>query len=75
MITSSVCSMPEVNGGGGYIVNPTSVDEVRDAIERLLQWENWQAEVTRGLENVKRFEPSKIAKEYLELYKEIEQSK
>jgi glycosyltransferase involved in cell wall biosynthesis len=67
--------MPEVNGDGTYIVNPTSVDDVKDAIERLLQWENWQAEVSRGLENVKRFEPSKIAKKYLALYKEIEQSK
>lgn len=72
VITSNLCSMPEVMGSSSYIVDPYNTNEIKNAIKQLLIRENWESEVARGLENVKRFDSSKIAMEYYRLYKKFE---
>jgi glycosyltransferase involved in cell wall biosynthesis len=71
VITSNVCSMPEVIGDSPYIVNPKAIDEVKNAIVQLSDLAVWQKEVARGLQNVKRFDPKIIADQYNKIYQKI----
>lgn len=74
VITSHTWSMPEVAGDGALLVDPESVDQIRTAIERLLnEPELRDALVQRGFENVKRFKAERIAEQYAELYREVAQ--
>lgn len=72
VITSNISSMPEVAGDGAILVNPYSVEEIREAIKSLIDSEIDRRElVKRGKENVKKFNLKKIAMDYFELYKKI----
>ncbi|MBX2959509.1 MAG: glycosyltransferase family 4 protein [Flavobacteriales bacterium] len=72
VITSNVASMPEVAGDGALLVNPFKVNEINNGIRELINNDNLrEALIKKGLENVKRFEPQKIANQYLELYNQV----
>jgi len=71
VITSKLCSMPEVAGEGAYLVDPNSVKEIKKSIQSLSQKKNWDEEVKRGLTNSKRFNSETIANQYSEIYKSI----
>jgi len=72
VITSNVASMPEVAGDGALLVNPFSVEEIRDGILKLIDKEKLRDDLVRkGFENVKRFEPQKIANQYIDVYQNI----
>ena len=69
VITSSRASMPEVAGQGALFVNPDEVDEIRDAIDCIINEEGvYQRLVEAGLQNVQRFSLNRIADQYLRLY-------
>jgi glycosyltransferase involved in cell wall biosynthesis len=72
VITSDAASMPEVAGDGAYIVNPFDVNEIKKGILELINNVELREQLIKnGLENVKRFDPQKIAEQYLKLYKEV----
>lgn len=72
VITSSVASMPEVSNNSTLMVNPFNIAEIRNGITELIQNEELRNRlITLGFENVKRFEPQKIAKQYLNLYNDV----
>lgn len=72
VLTSNVASMPEVAGEGAYFVDPYSVEDIRKGIEELIKNDSLRKElVEKGRENVKRFEPKKIAAQYQELYDQV----
>ncbi|MBE7441781.1 MAG: glycosyltransferase family 4 protein [Flavobacteriales bacterium] len=72
VITSNLASMPEVAGDGAYFVNPYDTNEIRKGILELINNDNLrEVLIQKGLENVKHFEPQKIAKQYLELYNQV----
>lgn len=72
VITSNVASMPEIAGEGALLVNPFSVKKMREGILKLINDVELRDKlIQKGLENVKRFEPQKIANQYLEVYKEV----
>ena len=72
VITSNVSSMPEVANGSALLVNPYSHEEIRKGILKLINNSDLREKlIQEGLENVKRFEPEKIAKQYYQLYQEI----
>jgi glycosyltransferase involved in cell wall biosynthesis len=72
VLTSNVASMPEVAGEGAYFVDPFSVEAIRNGILELINNHNLREElIEKGRENVKRFEPKKIAAQYQELYDEL----
>jgi glycosyltransferase involved in cell wall biosynthesis len=72
VITSNCSSMPEVAGEGALLVDPTSVEEIRAGILRLIHDESLRNSlIQKGLENVKRFDAKVIAEQYAALYRKI----
>lgn len=69
---SSAGSLPEVAGAGAIFFDPTSVDEIGNAIDRCLSNEALRNELRQlGKENVKRFSWEKTASETLSVYMQI----
>jgi glycosyltransferase involved in cell wall biosynthesis len=72
VITSNLFSMPEVAGDASCMVNPFDVAEIRNGINRIIHDDEYRQQlITKGFENIKRFEPQSIAEQYLKIYKEI----
>lgn len=72
VITSNIYSMPEVAGDAACLVDPFDVHSIREGIAKIITDDAYRdALVKKGFENVKRFDPDKIALQYYELYKEI----
>lgn len=69
VITANVSSMPEVAGEGALLVDPYSVEDIREGIVKLIEDEDFRESlIQRGLENVKRFDAEEIARQYREVY-------
>lgn len=72
VVTSNISCLPEVAGEGALFVDPYSLDSIQDGIRNVLADEQLRLKLVRkGFENAKRFEWSKIAPQYYELYKEV----
>lgn len=72
VITSNLSSMPEVAGDAALLVNPQSVDSIRQGIMRIIEDENLRNSfIDKGFDNIKRFEISKIANEYYKVYMQV----
>lgn len=69
VITSNCTSMPEVAGDAAVIVNPYDVQEIRNAIVKLIEDETLRTRlIENGRKNTERFQPSFIAGRYAGLY-------
>jgi glycosyltransferase involved in cell wall biosynthesis len=56
VVTSNICSLPEVAGGAAVLVDPHSSEEISDAILRVLSDQSLASELRqRGIVNAKRF--------------------
>lgn len=72
VITSNVASMPEVAADSAVIINPVSVQEIRQALLSLANNPELRSDlIKKGRRNLERFSPAKIAAQYLELYRLI----
>lgn len=72
VITSNISSMPEIAGDGALLVDPYKIEEIKDAIEKILRDEKLRdGLIKNGFENVKRFSWEKTAKETVEVYKKV----
>jgi glycosyltransferase involved in cell wall biosynthesis len=72
VITSNCSSMPEVSGDAAVLVNPFSVESIHEGFMKIINDENLRIDlIEKGLVNVKRFDPNRIAKDYLDLYSRI----
>lgn len=72
VITSNVCSMPEVAGGAACLVDPFDVESIRRAIQRLLEEPAYCDELVRkGYENAAKYTPERIAAQYAALYRKV----
>jgi len=72
IVTSNICSMPEVAGDAACIVDPYDIGSIRAGILRVIQDGDYrQTLIENGCKNVERFKPQTIALQYLALYKEI----
>ncbi len=73
IITSTVSSMPWVAGQNSCLVNPYSVQEIKEGILKIIDKEDYRNELVKnGLENIKRFNPKTVARQYVELYERME---
>lgn len=73
VITSTVSSLPEAAGDSALLVNPASVDEIRDAIETLLDKPEVAKSIGQKGQNYAQtmFSPSVQPKKLCELYREL----
>jgi asparagine synthase (glutamine-hydrolysing) len=72
VVTSTVCSMPEVAGPGAVTVDPTDVQAIRAAFSRLIgDADHRRAVVEAGFRNVERFRLPVIAERYRECYRRV----
>lgn len=72
VITSNVSSMPHVAGGAAVLVDPYSVDEIRNGIQKLISDKTYREDlVNKGFENASKYTVDKIAKAYLRCYRSL----
>jgi len=72
VVTSNIDPMKEVAGDGALLADPHSPEEIRAAIDRLIEDSSLREKlVLAGTDNVKRYEPATIAAKYAELYREV----
>jgi glycosyltransferase involved in cell wall biosynthesis len=71
VITSNVTSMPEVAGSAACLVDPFDVASIRHGLDRVIHGAAYRESlIAAGFENVRRFSPEVIARQYSELYRE-----
>ena len=72
VVTSNRCSMPEVAGDAACLVDPESIESIRQGILKVLEDRPYRESLMeKGFENVKRFAPARIAAQYADLYRTI----
>lgn len=72
VVASNLGPMPWVAGGAACLVDPFSVESIRAGIEKVITNGEFRENlITRGLENVKRFHPDRIANLYLDVINDI----
>lgn len=75
VITSNRTSIPEVTGDAAILVDPENIQEIANAIGKVLKDENLRKDLIRkGLERAKMFSWKKMAEETLELYERTYES-
>jgi len=73
VITSNLLSMPEVAGNAACLVDPYSVAEIREGVSRIINDAKYRDSlIVNGFNNVARFDPKEVARQYIELYKELQ---
>ena len=72
-MTSNIDPMPWVAGQqGAHFVDPLSVEDIRSGIQKVIEDKEYRNQlVANGRKNVLRFEPSRIADLYAEVYHEV----
>ena len=74
VITSNVSSMPEVAGDAGILIDPKNVEDITDAMQRLLLDEVLHKQcVQRGLQQCMKFTWEQSADTLVKMYEEIMQ--
>lgn len=72
VLTSNVTSMPEVAGDAAVLVDPTSVDEIRQGLERLMTDANLRNELReRGSIQARLFSWERTARQTVDVYHEV----
>jgi glycosyltransferase involved in cell wall biosynthesis len=72
VITSNFGAMKEAAGEGALFVDPYSVESIRAAILRIKNEPQLREELVRkGRENVERFRPEAVARQYAEIYRRM----
>lgn len=72
VVTSTVCSMPEVAADAACLVDPYQVESIRQGVLRVIGDAAYRAQLVRnGLTNVERFRIPNIARQYADLYRRV----
>lgn len=72
VVTSNISSMPEAGGNAAYYVNPYSVQEITQGVNKVLNDQKLrQKMIKEGLKQVKKFSWEKTAEETLKVYREV----
>jgi len=72
VVSSNTSSMPEVIRNAGVYFNPHDIEEICNAIEKVVFSEDLKNQlVTLGYENIKNFSSSKCASKTLEVYSRL----
>ncbi len=72
VLTSNIEPMNTVAANAACKVNPYSVKDIREAIQNIIKDDKLRNNlIQNGLENVKKYRPENIAKQYLDIYNEL----
>lgn len=72
VLTSNLSPLREVSGGAAFLADPRSPSNIREGILKIIYDDDFREKIiAEGVENIKRFEPFVIAKQYEKLYDEI----
>lgn len=72
LITSRRAPMQEVAGMGACLVDPESVEEIREAVRRITTDSEYRAALVQaGFQNVRTYSPEAIANRYASVYEEL----
>ncbi len=72
VISSNISSLPEVVGDGGILVDPYNIDELAEAIIKVITDEGLREELSqRGLNRARLFSWNRTAEDTLSIYREI----
>ncbi|MBU4349100.1 glycosyltransferase family 4 protein [bacterium] len=72
VISSNISSIPEVIGNAGILINPNDVEELNDAILKLLTSETLKNQLSKkGLKQARKFSWKTTAKKTVEIYNKI----
>jgi len=75
VITGNNSSLPEVAGEAALVVDAENTTQIREAVVRLISDENLRNTLVRkGFENVARFRPAEIGRQFAEIYEKLAQS-
>ncbi len=70
VVTSDLSSMPEVAGAGALLVDPADPQTIRFAVMKLISDADLRARlIQRGFENVVRYRPDSVARQYEAVYR------
>jgi glycosyltransferase involved in cell wall biosynthesis len=74
VITSNVSSLPEAVGDAGILVDPYNIQEIAEAMYRVISDGNLREELRqKGLERARLFSWHKAAQEMLQLFETFSQ--
>ena len=72
VITSNLEPMKSTAGEGALLIDPYSIDSIRDGVLTMINSSTLRSGlVSKGFENIKRFDPEKISERYAEVYNRI----
>jgi len=72
VLTSNISSMPEVAGEGACLVDPYSVQSIKEGIQKIINNKEYRdLIVEKGFENVKKYRAQSVALQYEDLYKKV----
>lgn len=72
VVTSDAASMPEVAGSAACLVDPLSIDSIREGFLKVITDSQYREDlIARGFANAQRYHPEQIANQYLDLYRVI----
>jgi glycosyltransferase involved in cell wall biosynthesis len=72
VITSNLSPMKEASGDGAFLADPNDFLSIREGIQKIIDDDIYRKGlIEKGLENIKRYKPELVARQYEKLYKEI----
>ncbi len=72
VITSDLSSMKEISGDSAFLVNPASVESIKEAILKIREDANLRKTlIDRGYSNVKKYSWEKAAQETVNVYEKV----
>jgi len=71
-VTSNCSSMPEVAGEGACLVDPFSVESIRDGFLKVIADSGYREDlIEEGRKNRRRFDAQRIANQFLDVYRRV----
>lgn len=72
VITSNISSMPEFVGKGGILINPNEIDDIVNAMQKIITNENLKNELrVNAIAQAKKFTWKATAQKTLEVYRKV----
>jgi glycosyltransferase involved in cell wall biosynthesis len=72
VITSEISPLKELSDGASWLVDPFSVESIRNAVERIISDKESRArKIQAGLEIVQQYSPEKVATQYHQAYSNL----